>query len=1448
MRDLLTTLVSFNKYGITIGIILHKNGLRKSSSIIQLTNHAVGTSSSGNSWRTFLSFPRLESMSLPPNPSKPAVEVCPVPSNDLNSLKVCPVSCCDSLVKDPLRKKLCEEGAAQTSTGILDMSDSLSFAPDTGKFDETLTMDQLRAHTQRKVERDKFSRFLFDGKNPSPKRQKLIPKPSILNLSSNHQSSSVPINVQFEELLKSRILEKPPVVDFSEERAKLEEWGRFYNAMPHVPSVAGNVDPLEHLWLQTESSREEVSHDHTPPSEFSNLIRNHAMLNPQFQPSPIETVLEQQKIKIRIPKASLPPEVLHNLGKPKARPTNLYIETQFTPSDFVYSPTDTGIPLISSAIFDSVPEKTRRLHVWSSLQPMYSFEEATQAVVESLEGLSADTMFCSALPVMFQGSVSAIPRVSNWLKSSLFDDGFDSPPNDFVSTSRNTSSKSIAGSFHEDRASSTPVTLSVLNATSESHQGPLSVKSVLKRCQKVWLTIIRKDFGKEYKKHQIRIVNCLAHYRRIGLIVCREIKKKALRNIKTVRDLSLRYKKVAREVQTHWRKSERDIVEQEKQVEKLIAEKQKREEDAREEARQKKKLEFLLSQTELFSHFIGNKMGVSTEKVAVSSEDHSEVRAEAAEAALAIIKQHRQDTLENDMKYNSLSSKNSMDIDTTELENLDDVDLLNPSTMPEKAMVAEPTLFNGKLKSYQLKGLNWLVNLYDQGINGILADEMGLGKTIQSISFMSYLAEVHNIWGPFLIVSPNSTLHQWVAEINRFCPSFKVIPYWGDVKSRKTLRKFWNPKELYKEDGLFHCCVTSYAMFVGDEKYFSKLHWQYVILDEAQQIKNASSMRWKALLNIKCRNRLLLTGTPIQNSMAELWALLHFIMPSIFDSHTEFNDWFSKDIESHASGNQGNLDAHQLQRLHMILKPFMLRRVKSDVEHEMAPKIEIQVNCELSSRQKEMYSALRDKVFDSELLNLDSNDSESLLNVVMQFRKVCNHPEIFERSFSKSPFVFSDIANLPTSKIQKARDSAFSGHYISASPNNPILFHEPVLVEAENIRDPIDLIRRKRNLIENELNIWHQSDIYESFSTNRSSRQWMQHLGSASDLSFEYWSQKSCPLSYLLYKQDQAEKDYRIRLSEPFKLTLTDAVMNPIYTRRFTKTAGDRLIDFRGILRQVKCYIPRALASPIEVRVDSKPLSKRLRLSIDGDWEKQLLFQTSSSTCFSEERLLCYNLPTGIPKHASYLHGPMKALPLMQSICIEERVSSNSSMIKVPDISRLLVDSGKLTALHALLLKLKAAGHRVLIFSQMVRMIDILEEYMNHSGFKMFRLDGSTDVFARRKMVKEFQENNQIFAFLLSTRAGGLGITLTAADTVIFFDNDWNPTMDAQAMDRVHRIGQTKQVVVYRLVCRGTIEEKILERAQEKHKIQKTVYSGGFKMQKAKEDTIRRSELKEMLM
>ena len=189
-----------------------------------------------------------------------------------------------------------------------------------------------------------------------------------------------------------------------------------------------------------------------------------------------------------------------------------------------------------------------------------------------------------------------------------------------------------------------------------------------------------------------------------------------------------------------------------------------------------------------------------------------------------------------------------------------------------------PTLLRGKLRDYQHIGLDWLVSLFNQGLNGILADEMGLGKTIQTISLLAHLACDGGDWGPHLIIVPTSVLLNWDLEFKKFLPGFKVITYYGSQNERKERRKGWSAPNA------MNVCITSYNLAVQDHRVFKRIKWKYLILDEAHNIKNWMSQRWQTLLSFKSSNRLLLTGTPLQNNLLELWALLHFLMPDLFDS------------------------------------------------------------------------------------------------------------------------------------------------------------------------------------------------------------------------------------------------------------------------------------------------------------------------------------------------------------------------------------------------------------------------------------------------------------------------------------------------------------------------------------------------------------------------------------
>jgi DNA helicase INO80 len=355
-------------------------------------------------------------------------------------------------------------------------------------------------------------------------------------------------------------------------------------------------------------------------------------------------------------------------------------------------------------------------------------------------------------------------------------------------------------------------------------------------------------------------------------------------------------KKVMREMLVYWKKNEKEELAARKRAEKEALEKAKAEEEAREAKRQSRKLNFLLTQTELYSHFIGKKikttdaenMDGDTVRPAAPApqgaehedgddaeplkdldydeDDDENLRRHAARSAQAAIQANKDRAAQFDAaKQQQNGGAAELDDDTMDG---DELNFQNPSLGTNSVTITQPKMLMAQLKEYQLKGLTWLGNLYEQGINGILADEMGLGKTIQSISLLAYLAESHNLWGPFLVIAPASTLHNWQQELARFVPRLKALPYWGSPKDRETLRRIWSKKnQTFTEDSPFHILVTSYQLAVQDEKYFHGMKWQYMVLDEAQAIKSSSSARWKSLLSIDCRNRLLLTGTPIQNSM-----------------------------------------------------------------------------------------------------------------------------------------------------------------------------------------------------------------------------------------------------------------------------------------------------------------------------------------------------------------------------------------------------------------------------------------------------------------------------------------------------------------------------------------------------------------------------------------------------
>ncbi|XP_042462203.1 chromatin-remodeling ATPase INO80-like [Zingiber officinale] len=1015
-------------------------------------------------------------------------------------------------------------------------------------------------------------------------------------------------------------------------------------------------------------------------------------------------------------------------------------------------------------------------------------------------------------------------------------------------------------------------------------------KEEMEKIGKVWANMVRRDIPKHHKIFTSFHKKQLADAKRFSETCQREVKLKVSRSLRFMRSAAVRTRRLARDMLIFWKKVDKEQAELRKKEERDAAEALKREEELREAKRQQQRLNFLISQTELYSHFMGNKSStqpaetasVEEEEEAEPQEEKStisdfepgeeedpeeaELKKEALRAAKQAVSQQKKITNEFDNACLKLRQVDTGDQANDSIATgSSNIDLLNPSTMPVSSTVQTPDMFKGHLKEYQLKGLQWLVNCYEQGLNGILADEMGLGKTIQAMAFLAHLAEEKNIWGPFLVVAPASVLNNWADEISRFCPEFRTLPYWGGNQERAVLRKNINAKRLYRKEARFHILITSYQLIIADERFLRRLKWQYMVLDEAQAIKSSHSIRWKTLLSFNCRNRLLLTGTPIQNNMAELWALLHFIMPTLFDSHEQFNEWFSKGIESHAE-HGGTLNEHQLNRLHGVLKPFMLRRVKKDVISEMTGKKEITVHCNLSSRQQVFYRAIKNKIslaelFDGSHGHLNEKKIKNLMNIVMQLRKVCNHPELFERNEGSSYFCFAEIPNslLP---------SPFGGidvHY--AGNRNPILYKVPKLVHQEMLHNsgapvPFALHCLNRGSFGRFFDIFSPDSVYHSGV--------LQHnlLNETSELSGTFgftrllnlspgevtFLAKCSLLERLLFSVIRCDRQLVEEILDLFmekegndlesthldkqnirtvaRMLLLPAKSESSLLRKRFSTGSidapyealvtshqDRFIMNARLLRAIYAFIPRARSPPIHVQCSDRSFAYQMTEELHHPWMKKLFVGFARTSEFNGPRMPIHSHPLIEEISGSNVIEPVFQLPY--------RIFGSSPPVRNFDPAKMLTDSGKLQTLDVLLKRLRAENHRVLLFVQMTKMLNILEDYMNYRKYKYFRLDGSSTIMDRRDMVRDFQRRNDIFVFLLSTRAGGLGINLTAADTVIFYESDWNPTLDLQAMDRAHRLGQTKDVSVYRLICKETVDEKILQRASQKNMVQQLVMTGG---------------------
>ncbi|XP_059378485.1 E1A-binding protein p400-like isoform X2 [Carassius carassius] len=292
-----------------------------------------------------------------------------------------------------------------------------------------------------------------------------------------------------------------------------------------------------------------------------------------------------------------------------------------------------------------------------------------------------------------------------------------------------------------------------------------------------------------------------------------------------------------------------------------------------------------------------------------------------------------------------------------------------------------PALLHGSLREYQQVGVEWLSSLHRKNLNGILADETGLGKTVQTVAYFAHLACNQGIWGPHLVVVRTCKLLNWEMEFKRWCPGLKILLYLGSRRQRRHKRSRWC------EPNSFHVCVTSYKLLLKDQSHFLRRRWRHLVLDEVQLIKNMTQKHWETIFNLKSQQRILLINTPLQNTLKELWTMIHFLLPGITHPYLNFP------IKPGTDQNQDY--CHKLViRLHRVIQPFILRRSKRDVEKQMPKKYEHILKCRLSKRQKSMYEDILIQPSAQEALK--TGHFVRVLEVLMQLQKICNHPDLIQ--------------------------------------------------------------------------------------------------------------------------------------------------------------------------------------------------------------------------------------------------------------------------------------------------------------------------------------------------------------------------------------------------------------------------------------------------------------------
>ncbi|XP_016391216.1 E1A-binding protein p400-like isoform X2 [Sinocyclocheilus rhinocerous] len=862
-----------------------------------------------------------------------------------------------------------------------------------------------------------------------------------------------------------------------------------------------------------------------------------------------------------------------------------------------------------------------------------------------------------------------------------------------------------------------------------------------------------------------------------------------------------------------------------------------------------------------------------------------------------------------------------------------------------------PALLHGSLREYQQVGVEWLASLHRKNLNGILADETGLGKTVQTVAYFAHLACNQGIWGPHLVVVRTCKLINWEMEFKRWCPGLKILLYLGSRKQRRYKRSRWC------EPNSFHVCVTSYKLLLKDQSHFLRRRWRHLVLDEVQLIKNMTEKQWETIFNIKSQQRILLINTPLQNTLKELWTMIHFLLPGITHPYLSFP------IKPGTDQNQDY--CHKLViRLHRMIQPFILRRSKRDVEKQMPKKYEHILKCRLSKRQKSMYEDILIQPSAQEALK--TGHFVRVLEVLMQLQKICNHPDLIQprdthNSYICQPLQYNTPSLLLTALQQdqwKTVDMSLFDlignegrltRYEAEEALPKLRMNKQLIEEIYNARDPPARprpckIKPMRLFLPVQYGTKPEGHLVPITSsttqapratavttaptttTNPATAAPSPQPRGKSPLTTTTSAQGGdvVKVTQLVGQGRIAQPETPVTLQfQGNKFTLSPSQLRQLTTGQplqlqgtlgnilqIVSAPGQPLLRPQGppmVMPTVPLAVPVQNSSasttvtqattametnakhstnaiPQESSEErNRQLKERLAsLFHANEWRSSRSVMYGSDlikTCFVYEgrpppafptpqhsrwswvgrdsciraqqtcvstvaplrsailsnteqeaaagtllkRFSCI-LPAAVaPPPQLYASNPPPSYSLAQKSFrrqLQEASAPHNAeirnlacppVVRFPHVHMLEMDSGKLEALSILLQKLSAENRRLLIFTQMASMLDILEAFLDHRHLTYVRLDESLSLEERQERVKRFNRNRQIFCTILTNRCCSAMGHVFDADTIVFYDTDLNPSMDLRTQEWCDKIGRSKDIHIYRLESGNSIEEKLLK-------------------------------------